>query len=58
MPNHLKFCSCRSCRAGRHRGDRKGRLARAVTRRLRYGAKAALKRGLEPERVLSVGRTD
>lgn len=56
--NHLKFCGCQQCRAGMHLSGRSAALVRRVVRRFRREAKAALKRGEEPERVASVPYTD
>jgi hypothetical protein len=44
MANHLKFCSCRYCRAGKHTKSG-GATVRAVVRKVRRKVKAALKRG-------------
>jgi len=57
MSNHLKFCSCRACRAGRHRPGSKSEIKRA-SRRLRRNAKAALAKGKEPPPKTSVSYTD
>jgi hypothetical protein len=55
MPNHIKFCSCIQCRAGK-------RSNRVTTRRLlrgmRRGTKVRLRKGLEPISVVSAGYTD
>jgi hypothetical protein len=58
MSNVLKFCSCRSCRAGRHACKYKHREARIAQRKLRHNTKAALRQGQEPNRSVSVGYTD
>ena len=57
MSRELKFCSCKSCRKGRHRPGSKSEIKRA-SRRLRKSAKAALKRGEEPPSKTSVSFTD
>jgi hypothetical protein len=57
MSNHLKFCSCRACKAGRHRPGSKSEIKRA-SRRLRRNAKAALDKGQEPPSKTSVSYTD
>jgi hypothetical protein len=57
MPNHLKFCSCKTCKAGRHRPGAKATIKRA-SRRLRHGAKAALAKGKEPPDKTTIGYTD
>jgi hypothetical protein len=57
MSNHLKFCGCKTCRAGRHRPGAKTTIKRA-SRRLRHDAKVALKKGKEPPAKTSVGYTD
>ena len=56
MPNHLKFCGCRSCRAGMHRGG--GFIVRRAIRKARRKAKIDLKNGREPVKVISVPYTD
>jgi len=57
MSNHLKFCSCRACKAGRHRPGSKSEIKRA-SRRLRKSAKQALAKGEEPPSKTSVTYTD
>jgi hypothetical protein len=57
MSNHLKFCGCKTCRAGRHRPGAKTTIKRA-SRRLRHDAKAALAKGKEPPDKTSVSYTD
>lgn len=57
MSSHLKFCSCETCRAGRHRAGAKSVIKRA-SRRLRRGTKAAIAKGEEPPNKTSVGYTD
>jgi len=57
MPNHLKFCSCKTCKAGRHRPGAKTTIKRA-SRRLRHGAKAALAKGKELPDKTGVSYTD
>jgi hypothetical protein len=57
MPNHLKFCGCKTCKAGRHRPGAKSTIKRA-SRRLRHDAKAALAKGKDPPDKTGVGYTD
>lgn len=57
MANHLKFCSCRSCRLGRHT-KAGGKVIRAIIRKQRHDTKLALKQGREPERIHGVPYTD
>jgi hypothetical protein len=57
VSNHLKFCGCKTCRAGRHRPGAKTTIQRA-SRRLRHDAKAALAKGKEPPDKASVSYTD
>ncbi len=56
--NHLKFCSCRGCLAGRHKGKIKTRPAYLANRKLRHTAKIAVRTGREPDRLISVPYTD
>jgi hypothetical protein len=56
--NHLKFCGCRSCREGMHRGKGRDATVKRVARRVRHLTKLALKNGTEPPAVLSVPFTD
>lgn len=56
--NHLKFCGCRSCREGMHRGNGRTSIVRRVVRRFRRQTKEALRRGEEPPKALSVPYTD
>lgn len=58
MSNVLKFCSCRACKAGRHACKYKHREARIAQRKLRHSTKLAMRQGREPDRAVSVGRTD
>jgi hypothetical protein len=44
MPNHMKFCGCKWCRAGRSTAWSK-RAVRAIVRKMRHNARRALKRG-------------
>jgi hypothetical protein len=57
MPNHLKFCGCKTCKAGRHRPGAKSTIKRA-SRRLRHDATAALAKGKDPPDKTGVGYTD
>ncbi len=57
MANHIKFCSCKACRAGRHAPANKARIRRAV-RNNRRGVKVALRLDREIPRAFSVGYTD
>ena len=57
MPNHMKFCSCKTCRAGRHRSGGKATIKRA-SRKLRHDTKAKLKEGKEPPDKGTVSYTD
>jgi hypothetical protein len=57
MSRNLKFCSCKTCRAGRHRPGAKSTIKRA-SRRLRRDTKAALKQGKEPPDKTTVPYTD
>lgn len=56
MPKHLKFCGCRQCRRGMHRGM--GWVVRKAVRRLRRLTKLALRRGDDPPGAVSVPYTD
>jgi hypothetical protein len=55
--SHLKFCSCRACRRGRHSNYGKS-LIRRANRKLRYDAKRAIRTEREPMRSVSVSYTD
>ena len=57
MTTHMKFCSCKACKAGRHRAGAKSTTKRAV-RRFRHKAKAAVKKGEEPPTATSIPYTD
>lgn len=60
MPNHMKFCSCRHCRAGMHRaGPGKDQVVRAI-RRQRYVVKAHIRKNPygDPPGATSAGYTD
>ena len=57
MPNHMKFCSCRSCKAGK-RTPRAKLITRLVIRAARHQVKLALHKGNEPLNVASVPYTD
>lgn len=56
--NHMKFCGCRGCRVGMHRGSWGGAVVRRAVRRFRHAAKVALKRGDTPDRIAGVPYTD
>lgn len=56
MGNHMKFCRCRACRSGLHRGG--GSTVKAIIRKFRRKAKAALKQGKDPDNKISVPYTD
>lgn len=59
MPNHMKFCGCRSCRSGMHRHrNGKSAVVRRAARKLRRRTKVSLRNGEEPPRVVSVPYTD
>lgn len=57
MSNHMKFCSCRACRDGLHRGKGRNFMVRKTARKFRYKTKDALKKGKEPPNCISVGYT-
>ena len=57
MSSYLKFCSCKSCKAGRHREGNKA-VTRRVVRSVRQRTKQALREGNEPEPRKGVGYTD
>ena len=57
MPNHLKFCRCAACKAGRHRPTSKAIVKRA-SRKLRQQTKQALKTDREPPSKGTVSYTD
>jgi hypothetical protein len=57
MANHIKFCSCRGCKAGRHTRGGKLTIQQAV-RTNRHKTKAALKSGKDTVETFSVGYTD
>jgi len=57
MPNHMKFCGCRACRAGRHRPFNKF-IIRLANRVFRRKAKEALKKGETPNNKTTVTYTD
>ena len=57
MANHIKFCSCRMCRAGRH--TKYGSyIVQAAIRKNRRKTKADLKQGKETNQIVSVPYTD
>jgi hypothetical protein len=58
MSNHLKGCSCKQCKTGKHAGPKATRPVRFAVRRDRHNAKQALKEGAEPQRATSTGYTD
>ena len=55
--NHMKFCSCKACKAGRHCANCKARTKRA-TRGARHAAKTDLAKGKTPNKTISVPYTD
>ena len=57
MANHIKFCSCKACRAGRHTPASKAKTRRLV-RGNRRATKMALRKGHEPVACVSGGYTD
>ncbi|MFO0930372.1 MAG: hypothetical protein U0736_25650 [Gemmataceae bacterium] len=57
MGNHVKGCSCRSCKFGMHTKTG-SRVVQKVIRRARRLAKEALRRGEEPVPCVSRGFTD
>lgn len=58
MPNHMKFCGCKQCKAGRHRRKRGLDMIQACIRKFRRKMKQAIKRGDEPDDKFSVPYTD
>lgn len=62
--NHIKFCSCKQCKAGMHKSARGEYTARQAVRKHRHKAKQQLSQvGLDAEDVVveaivSVGYTD
>ena len=59
MANHIKFCGCKACRAGRHAPSSKAKIRTAV-RSNRRAVKAVLRQDREAEtpRCIAVGYTD
>ena len=58
MPNHIKFCSCESCRTGKHRSAfREARIRRAIKGHRRE-VKIALQKDKELPGPITVGYTD
>ncbi len=57
MPNHIKFCGCHACKAGKHTPTSKA-ITRSKVRAARHACKIALTGGREPVRTISAGRTD
>lgn len=55
--NHIKFCSCKACKAGKH-SPRSKAVTRNKIRGNRHAVKNALRNGQEPAKVISAGRTD
>lgn len=53
----LKFCGCRACNYGMHRG-KGGRQVQQARRQYRRAVKLALKQGKEPPTKWAVGYTD
>lgn len=58
MPNHMKFCGCKSCRRGRSSGGGMKWLVTAIVRKFRRKAKQDLKQGKTPDKVISCPYTD
>ena len=62
--NHIKFCSCKMCKAGMHNSARGEYTARQAVRRHRHKAKQTLKlvdldaEDVVVENIISVGYTD
>jgi len=57
MSHNYKFCSCKTCRAGRHRPGSKSQTKRK-TRGFRHKAKAALAKGEAPPDKIGMSYTD
>ena len=57
MANHVKFCGCKACRAGRHRPGSKARTKRAL-RSIRRAVKTALRNDREIPAAVSIPYTD
>jgi len=57
MSNHLKFCSCNGCRAGKRSKGAKKKIQNVV-RSIRRNAKVDLKLGRDPVSKVSVPYTD
>ena len=57
MSSVAKFCSCRACKAGRKCARNKATTDKAL-RSFRRQGKAALQKGTEPPKTISVPYTD
>ena len=57
MSNHMKKCGCKSCRRGMH-SKYGGVIMRLKIRVNRRNAKLALKKGQDPDNLISVPYTD
>lgn len=57
MSNHIKGCSCGSCRRGMHTKSG-GFLVQKIIRKIRHAVKRSLRKGEEPPPCHSRGYTD
>lgn len=57
MSNVYKGCSCVMCKRGLHTVYGKATMQRAK-RKLRHDAKISLRKGVEPDRLVSIPYTD
>ncbi len=57
MSNTYKGCSCSRCKSGLHTAYGKSKMT-CAKRKLRHGAKISLRKGVEPERLVSIPFTD
>lgn len=57
MSRHYKFCSCKTCREGRHRPGNKAQTKRKA-RGFRRKTKTALAKGEAPPDKISMSYTD
>jgi len=57
MANHMKLCSCKTCRRGLH-SPSGSEVARQAVRGARRRARQALRRGDTPDPIFGVGYTD
>lgn len=57
MPNHMKFCGCKWCRAGM-RCRPNSEMIKRIVRLFRRKGKEALRQGKEPDKKISVPYTD